>query len=49
MEWDTVFGTVGTGIQSAITDIVPLALPIFIAVVGISLAVKIFGKFGARK
>lgn len=49
MEWGTLFSGVGTGATEAITDVLPVAIPVLVALAGIGIAVKVFGKFGLRK
>lgn len=49
MEWATLLAGVPTGVTETIADIVPIAVPVMIALAGISIAVKVFGKFGIRR
>lgn len=49
MEWDVILGPVATGVQSVITDVVPIAVPVLLALAGISIALGVFRKFGVRR
>jgi len=49
MDWDVLLGPIATGALGAITDVLPLAVPVLVALISISVALRIFGKFGARR
>jgi len=49
MDWDTLLGPIATGALGAISEILPLAVPVLVALISISVAIRIFGKFGARR
>jgi len=49
MDYGTLFGGVSTEALAAITDILPLGITVMVALVGIGLALRVFGKFGVRK
>lgn len=49
MDWATLLAGVPTGVTGTIEDIVPIAVPVMIALAGISIAVKVFSKFGIRR
>lgn len=49
MDWATLLAAVPTGVNDTIADIVPIAVPVMVALAGISIAVKVFGKFGIRR
>lgn len=49
MDADTLFGPVATNALAAITDVLPLAVPVLSAFVLITIALRVFGKFGIRR
>jgi hypothetical protein len=49
MDWETLFAPVSTGALGAVTDILPVAIPVLVALVGIGIAIRVFGKFGVKK
>jgi len=49
MDFGTLLAPVATGVEGVITDVVPIAIPILLALAGISIALKVFSKFGVRR
>jgi len=49
MDFGTLFAGVATGVQEVITDVVPAAIPVLIALAGISIALTVFRKFGVKR
>lgn len=49
MDWGTLLASVPTGVSDTIADVVPIAVPVMVALAGISIAVKVFSKFGIRR
>lgn len=49
MDFGTLLAPVGTGVTDAIADVLPVAIPILVALAGISIALRVLGKFGARR
>lgn len=49
MEWDTILAPVTTGVQAVITDVVPLAVPVLLALAGLTIALTVFRKFGVKR
>lgn len=49
MDVDTIFGPVATSALAAITELVPIVVPVFGALVLIPLAIGVFRKFGVRR
>ncbi len=49
MDYGTLFGGVPTEALAAIADVVPLGITVLVALVGIGIALRVFGKFGVRK
>lgn len=48
-DWATLFGPVASGVTDAITALLPVVIPVFVLLAGISIAPKILAKFGVRK
>lgn len=49
MDWAVLLAAVPTGVTDTISDIVPIAVPVLVALAGISIAMKVLGKFGVRR
>jgi len=49
MDFAVLFGPIATGALAAITAIIPIAVPVLVALVGIGVALRLFGKFGVKK
>lgn len=49
MEWDTLLGPVATGALAAFTDVLPIAVPVVVALAGLGIALKVLGKLGVRR
>lgn len=49
MDFATLFGGVATGALDAIEAIVPVAVPVLVGLVGITIALRVFGKFGIKR
>lgn len=49
MDYGTLFGGVSTEALAAIADIVPIGITVMVALVGIGIALRVFGKFGVKK
>ena len=49
MDFGTLLAPVATGVQAVISDVVPLGIPIVLALAGVSIALKVLGKFGVRR
>lgn len=49
MDYGTLFGSVSTEALAAIADIVPIGIVVMVALVGIGIALRVFGKFGVKK
>jgi hypothetical protein len=47
-DWATLLAGVPTGVSSTISAVVPIAVPVMIALAGLSIAIAIFRKFGIR-
>lgn len=48
MDYGDLFAPVATGVQGVVTDLVPVAIPVFIVLASITIAIKVFRKFGVR-
>lgn len=49
MDYGTLFAGVPTEGLAAIADVVPLGITVMVALVGIGIALRVFGKFGVKK
>jgi hypothetical protein len=49
MDFATLFGPVATGVQSAITAVLPIAIPVLVTLSGVTIAIGVFRKFGVRR
>jgi hypothetical protein len=49
MDWAVLLAGVPTGVTDTISDVVPIAVPVLIALAGISIAIKVFRKFGISR
>lgn len=49
MDFGTLFGPVATGVLAAITDVLPVAIPVLVALAGISITIALLKKFGVRR
>ena len=49
IDFGTLFAPVSSGVIDSITSSLPVAIPVLVALAGISIAIKVFGKFGVRK
>lgn len=49
MDWSTLLAPVGTEATGAITEVLPIAIPVLVALAGLSIALKTFGKFGVKR
>jgi len=49
MDYGTLFGGVSTEAIAAITDVIPLGIAVLVSLVGLSLALRVFAKFGVKK
>lgn len=44
-----LFTPAADGVMATITSILPVAIPVFVVLAGIGIALKVFGKFGVRR
>jgi len=49
MDFAVLFGPVATGVLAAITAVLPVAIPVLVALAGISIAIVLFRKFGVKR
>lgn len=49
MDWGLLFGDVSAEAIDAITAIIPLGVAVIVPLVGISLALRVMSKFGAKR
>ena len=49
MDWGTLLADVGTGATDAIEAVLPIAIPVLVALAGLGIAIKVFGKFGLKR
>lgn len=49
MDWAVLLAPVGTGATDALADVLPIAIPVLVAFVGLGIALRVLGKFGVRK
>lgn len=49
IDYATAFGSLGSTVSSALGDALPVVVPIFGALVGLSVFVGVLGKFGLRR
>jgi hypothetical protein len=45
----TLLGPVATGATDAITDVLPLAIPVLVALAAVSIGLGVFRKFGVKR
>lgn len=48
-DWGTLLGGVGTGATDAVTAVLPLAIPVLVVLAGLTIALRVFGKFGIKR
>jgi hypothetical protein len=48
-DYGTLLAPVATGATDAITAALPIAIPVLVALAGLTIALKVFGKFGVRR
>jgi hypothetical protein len=49
IDYGTAFAALGTSVSSAVTDALPIVVPIFGALVGLGVFVSLLAKFGIRR
>lgn len=49
MDWAVLLAPVATGATDAISDVLPIAIPVLVALAGLGIAVRVFGKFGVKR
>lgn len=49
IDYAQAFASLGTTVASALGDAIPVVVPIFGALVGLSVFIGVLGKFGLRK
>lgn len=49
IDYGQAFASLGTTVTSALTDAIPVVVPIFGALVGLSVFIGVLGKFGLRQ
>jgi len=49
MEFGTLLAPVATGATDAITDVLPIAIPVLVALAGLGIALGVFRKFGVKR
>lgn len=49
MDWTELLGPVATGALAAFTAALPLVIPVMVALAGLGIALRVFGKFGIRR
>lgn len=49
MEWDTLLSPAATGATAALADVLPIAVPVLVAFAGLTIALRVFGKFGIKR
>lgn len=45
----TLLAPAGTGATDTIASIMPVAIPVFVVLSGITIALRVFGKFGVKR
>lgn len=48
-DYGTLLQPVADGATAAITAVLPIAIPVLVALAGLGIALKVFGKFGVRR
>lgn len=48
-DWGTLFGGVGDTINTDITSVLPVAIPVLVTLAGVSIALSVFRKFGVKR
>lgn len=49
VDYGTLLQPVATGATDAIAAVLPIAIPVLVALAGLGIALKVFGKFGVRR
>lgn len=49
MDFAVLFAPIATGALDSVESVVPIAIPVLVGLVGITLALKVFGKFGLKR
>lgn len=49
MDWGGIFGQIATDLTTTIGAVVLAGIPVLVALIGIGVALRVFGKFGARR
>jgi len=49
MDFGTLFGPVATGVLAAVSDVLPVAIPVLVGLAGITIAINVFRKFGVKR
>lgn len=49
MDWGTLLASVTTGATAAITSTLPIAIPVLVALAGLTIALNVFRKFGIKR
>lgn len=49
IDYGEAFGALGTTIATALGDALPVVVPIFAALIGLSVFIGVLGKFGLRR
>lgn len=49
IDYGTLLSGVGTGATDAITSVLPIAIPVLVALAALGIALKVFGKFGVKR
>ena len=49
VDYGTLLAPVATGATDAIAAVLPIAIPVLVALAGLGIALKVFGKFGVRR
>ena len=47
--WSTLLAPVATGVTDTITAVLPLAIPVLVALAGLTIAISVFRKFGVKR
>lgn len=49
MEWDTILGPIATGALASFSEILPIGVPVLVALVGLGIGLRALSKLGVRR
>ena len=49
VDYGVLMAPVATGATDAISAVLPIAIPVLVALAGLGIAIKVFGKFGVKR